>query len=293
MVSDIAGYDELEQLARRGRWLVISTVAGSGAGHIGGPLSAMEILIALYFRVMKIRPREPNWPQRDRFVLSKGHSAIGLYSVLALRGFFPIEELETFDKAQSRLQGHPDMTRLPVLEASTGSLGQGLSVGLGFALGARLRGDRFHTFALIGDGELQEGMIWEAVHTAARYRLGNLTAILDWNGLQQFGWERRADEPNRGDRRDPWADVDLRATFEPLGWDVLETDGHDYAALIPTLEEARRRGRGDRPTIVLARTVKGKGVRLTEGRYEWHSRVPTTEELESVAMELGMRSALS
>jgi transketolase len=225
-----ADYKDLERLAQRGRWLVISTVARSGAGHVGGPLSAMDILIALYFRVMQIRPEEPHWPERDRFILSKGHSAIGLYTVLALRGYLPVEELKTFDKERSRLQGHPDVTKLPGLETSTGSLGQGLSVGLGFALGARLRKEKFHTFVIIGDGELQEGMIWEAVHVAPRYKLGNLTAILDWNGLQQFGWSLGPGETNRGDKRDPWAGVDLKGIFERFGWRVLETDGHDLEA---------------------------------------------------------------
>ena len=145
-MSSSTDYQELEALARRGRWLAISTVAGSGAGHAGGPFSAMDLMVALYFRVMKIRPEETKWPERDRFILSKGHSSIGQYVVMALRGFLPIEELKTFDKGGSRLQGHPDVTRLPGLDTSTGSLGQGLSVGLGFALGARMRGKKFHTF---------------------------------------------------------------------------------------------------------------------------------------------------
>src|SRR5260221_9163844 len=147
-------------------------------------MSAMDLLISLFFRGMDIRPEEPGWPERDRFILSKGHAAIGLYTVMALRGFFPVEELKTFDKERSRLQGHPDVTKLPGLEASTGSLGQGLSVGLGFALGARLRGLKFHTFVMIGDGELQEGMVWEAVHVAPRYQLGNLPATLYGKRLQ-------------------------------------------------------------------------------------------------------------
>lgn len=279
-------YTELEQLAHRARWLVASTVAGSGAGHIGGPLSAMDLLIALYFRVMSVRPEEPGWPERDRFILSKGHSAIGLYIVLALRGFLPIEELKTFDKGHSRLQGHPDVTKLPGLDSSTGSLGQGLSVGLGCALGARLRGDKFHTFVMIGDGELQEGMVWEAIHIAPRYKLGNLTALLDCNGLQQFGWKLGAGEKNRGDMRDPWAGIDLRGIFERFGWRVFETDGHDYSKLIPILEEAKSAGESDRPTVILARTVKGKGIRLTEGKFEWHARVPTSAELKDVAAEM-------
>ena len=167
---------------------MIESVANAGAGHIGGPLSAMDLLIALYFRVLRIRPDETDWPERDRFILSKGHSAIGQYVAMALRGYFPVEELATFDHGDSRLQGHPDMTRLPGLEASTGSLGQGLAVGLGIALGARLRGLPAHTFVMLGDGECQEGQVWESVIVAARYGLSNLTAIVDCNGLQQYGW---------------------------------------------------------------------------------------------------------
>jgi transketolase len=281
-------YSDLESLARQGRWLVISTVAASGAGHVGGPFSAMDLMIALYFRVMKIDPQNPQLTDRDRFILSKGHSAIGQYTVMALRGFLPVEELKTFDKGNSRLQGHPDVTKLPGLETSTGSLGQGLSVGLGMALGARLRGQKFHTFVMVGDGELQEGMIWEALHIAPRYKLGNLTAILDWNGLQQFGWRLGPEELHRGDRRDPWPGVDLRGIFERLGWRCLEIDGHDYTQVVPVLEQAKALGDSEQPTMVIAHTVKGKGVRFTEGKYEWHSKVATRDELKTIAEELGM-----
>ena len=285
-------YKELEALARKGRWLAISTVAGSGAGHVGGPFSAMDIMVALYFRVMKIRPEEPKWPERDRFILSKGHSSIGQYAVMALRGFLPIEELKTFDKGGSRLQGHPDVTRLPGLETSTGSLGQGLSVGLGMALGARMRGQKFQTFVMIGDGELQEGMIWEALHIAPRYKLGNLTAILDWNGLQQFGWVLAINEPHRGDRRDPWSGIDLRGIFEKLGWRCIEINGHDFSQIVPALESVKASGDSDQPTMIIAHTVKGKGVHFTEGKHEWHSKVATKEELKIVAEQLGVAEAL-
>src|SRR5580704_3247804 len=284
-------YHELEELAQKGRWLAISTVAGSGAGHVGGPLSAMDMLIALYFRVMNIRPEEPRWSERDRFILSKGHSSIGQYAVMALRGFLPIEELKTFDKGGSRLQGHPDVTKLPGLETSTGSLGQGLSVGLGIALGARMRGQKFHTFVMIGDGELQEGMIWEALHIAPRYKLGNLTAILDWNGLQQFGWVLAINEQHRGDRRDPWTGIDLRGIFEKLGWRCIEINGHDFSQIVPALESVKASGDSDQPTMIIAHTVKGKGVHFTEGKHEWHSKVATKEELEIVAEELGIAEA--
>jgi len=290
-MSSETEYQELKALARKGRWLAISTVAGSGAGHVGGPFSAMDIVVALYFRVMKIRPEEPKWSERDRFILSKGHSSIGQYVVMALRGFLPIEELKTFDKGGSRLQGHPDVTRLPGLETSTGSLGQGLSVGLGIALGARMRGQKFQTFVMIGDGELQEGMIWEALHVAPRYKLGNLTAILDWNGLQQFGWVLATNEQHRGDRRDPWSGIDLRGIFEKLGWRCLQIDGHDFSQIVPALESAKASGDSDQPTMIIAHTVKGKGVRITEGKHEWHSKVATKEELSIVAAELGIVEA--
>jgi transketolase len=286
-------YAELEALARRGRWLAISSVAYSGAGHVGGPFSAMDLLIALYFRVLKIDPQNPGWPERDRFILSKGHSSIGLYAVMALRGFLPIEELKTFDKGNSRLQGHPDVTKLPGLDTSTGSLGQGLSVGLGMALGARLRHESFHTFVMLGDGELQEGMVWEALHIAPRYKLGNLTAILDWNGLQQFGWVLAINEQHRGDRRDPWSGIDLRGVFERLGWRCLEINGHDFPQIISALESAKASRSSDQPTMILAHTVKGKGVHFTEGKHEWHSKVATKDELRIIARELQVEEAVA
>jgi transketolase len=285
-------FDELDLLSRRGRWLVFKTVGESGAGHIGAPLSVMDILVALYFRVMNVRPDNPKWADRDRLILSKGHAAIGLYTVLALRGYLPVDELKTFDKAESRLQGHPDMLKLPGLDASTGSLGQGLSVGIGMAIGARLRREAFHTFVVLGDGEMQEGMAWEAAHIAPRYKLGNLTAVVDMNGLQQFGWPLAPGERSYGDRRDPWMGIDLVGVFERLGWRVLEADGHDFAKLIPTLQQARNLGPSDRPTLILAHTVKGKGVSLTEGKFEWHARVPTSEELGAVAAELGVEPSV-
>jgi transketolase len=252
----------------------------------------MDMLIALYFRVMNVKPEEPRWSDRDRFVLSKGHSSIGQYVVMALRGFLPVEELKTFDKGGSRLQGHPDVTKLPGLDTSTGSLGQGLSVGLGFALGARMRGQKFHTFVMLGDGELQEGMVWEALHVAPRYKLGNLTAILDWNGLQQFGWVLAINEQHRGDRRDPWAGIDLRGIFEKLGWRCIEINGHDFSQIIPALESAKAAGDSEQPTMIVAHTIKGKGVHFTEGKHEWHSKIATKEELEVIAKELNIEEAI-
>src|SRR5213083_245352 len=182
------GIRELERLAAQVRGDCVRAVYEAKGGHLGGPLSCADILVALYFGVLNVRPEEPGWEDRDRFIMSKGHSSIGLYATMAARGYFPREELMTFDAIDSRLQGHPDMTKLPGLDASTGSLGQGLSVGVGMALGAKLKEKDFHTWVILGDGEIQEGQVWEAAFVADRYGLDNLTAILDFNKLQQFGW---------------------------------------------------------------------------------------------------------
>jgi len=278
---------ELDALARRGRWLVLQSVARSGAGHVGGPLSAMDLLVNLFFAELRIRPDDVSWPARDRFILSKGHSAIGLYTVMALRGFFPVQELATFDKGDSRLQGHPDMTKLPGLEASTGSLGQGLSVGLGIALGARMRRESFHTWVMLGDGELQEGMVWEAVHTASRYGLGNLTAIVDCNGLQQYGWPGDP-ATNRGDRQDPWSGVDLAQVFHSFGWNVVTIDGHSQEDISAAFRLARGAAGRRRPTVILALTTKGKGLSFAEGRHTWHTGIATADQLHQAALELGL-----
>ena len=289
MISDsLDKQPDLGSLAQQARWQVIQAVTSSKAGHIGGPLSMMDLLVCLYFGELNIRPEDPHWADRDRFILSKGHAAIGLYSVLALRGFLPIEELASFDQGDSRLQGHPDVTRLPGLDASTGSLGQGLSVGVGMALGAQLGSKDFHTWVMLGDGEIQEGMVWEAVQVAARYKLDNLTAIVDRNGLQQFGLPS-SDETtrtDRGDRRDPWSGVDLAAVFQAFGWRVLDIDGHDYAQIQSAYRLARAGDFTHRPTVIIAHTVKGKGLSLAEGVYTWHSIVPSADDFERARQEL-------
>jgi len=241
----------------------------------------------LYFRTLRIRPEEPDWPDRDRFILSKGHSAIALYATLALRGFLPVDELATFDTGGSRLQGHPDMTRLPGLDASTGSLGQGLSVGLGMALGARRRGNGVHVWVMLGDGELQEGQVWEAIAVAAKYRLGNLHAIVDRNGLQQFGWPLAPGEQHRGDRRDPWHGARLRDAIEALGWRVVEIDGHDFPSIRAAYAEAQSAADGTSPTMIIAATIKGRGFSLSAGAFDWHARIATPDELEVARRELG------
>ena len=270
----------LEDMARRIRVAVIRTVAKVKVGHVGGPLSSADILAALYGRLLRIRPAEPDWPDRDRFILSKGHSSLGQYAAMALAGYFPLDEMDTFDQKGSRLQGHPDMNKLPGIDISTGSLGMGLSAGLGFALGARHLGRAVLTYVLLGDGECQEGQVWEAAHVAPRFHADNLIAIVDHNKLQQFGW--------RGDgarhRLPPQEPGHLAARFAAFGWRVLEMDGHDMAEVVSTLELARRPD--GRPVAIIAHTMKGHGVSFMEGDYAWHMGVPSPEQLATAMAEL-------
>ncbi len=273
----------LDRLAAQVRADCLRAVHHAKGGHLGGPFSAADILVALYFAVLRVRPEEPDWPQRDRFILSKGHSAIGLYATLAARGYFPRAELATFDAIDSRLQGHPDMTVLPGLDMSSGSLGQGLSPGLGMALGARLRGESWHTWVMLGDGECQEGQVWEAAWVAARYSASNLTAILDFNGLQQFGWPGATP----GSRRPPWDSLEgMAARWQAFGWHTITIDGHDMGQILDACAQAQAYTAG--PTIILARTAKGHGVSFMAGNYEWHARVPSDAELAAALQELGM-----
>jgi transketolase len=271
----------LQEIARQIRLEVIKAVYVARAGHLGGPLSAADMLAALYFNVLRIRPDDPAWPDRDRFILSKGHSSIGLYATMALRGYFPVEELATFDAAHSRLQGHPDMTRLPGLDMSSGSLGMGISAGLGMALGARLTGRASRTYVMLGDGECQEGEVWEAAMAAARYGLDNLVAIIDHNKLQQYGWP--GDGPDG--RMPPEVPGELVAKWSAFGWRVLEADGHDVADILRVLAVAAH---GDgRPVAVIAHTVKGKGVSYMEGHYYWHTRAIKPDEYATALADLG------
>jgi transketolase len=270
----------LGETARETRRLIVESIYRAQAGHLGGPLSATDILVALYFDVLRIDPARPDWPERDRFILSKGHSSIGLYTVLAQRGFFPIDELSTFDAVDSRLQGHPDMTVLPGLDMSTGSLGQGLSAGIGMAIGARRRGLGFRTYVMLGDGELQEGQVWEAAFVAVRYGLDNLIAIVDHNRLPQYSW------PNAGGEGRTLHQPEIADRWRAFGWRVLEMDGHDMAAVVRTLRHAHE-GASERPTAVVAHTVKGKGVSFMENRFAWHARPLTGEERAAAIAELG------
>jgi transketolase len=252
---------------------------------VGGPLSAADILAALYFRVLRIRPDEPQWPERDRFILSKGHSSLVQYAAMALRGYFPVDELRSFDSKGSRLQGHPDMRLLPGIDMSTGSLGMGLSAGLGMALASRFTDVDPRVYVLLGDGECQEGQIWEAAMVAARYGLDNLVAIVDHNKLQQYGWAGETSEV----RLPPEEPGELAAKWTAFGWRVLEADGHDMAAVVGALEAAAQES--GRPTVVIANTIKGRGVSFMEGDYRWHSKPIKPDEFAAAMRELGEADA--
>jgi transketolase len=272
---------ELAVLSAETRALIVESIFKAGAGHLGGPLSATDLLVSLYFDWLNVDPARPDWEDRDRFILSKGHSSIALYVVLALRGYYPVAELDTFDQIDSRLQGHPDMSKLPGLDMSTGSLGQGLSPGVGMAIGARMKGKGFRTWVMLGDGEIQEGQIWEAAFVAARYELDNLTAVLDYNGLPQFGWPESG-QPAHLTRTRPIDDP--AAKFRAFGWNTVECDGHDHADIRRAFDAALQvRGQ---PTCVIAKTIKGKGVSYMEGDFNWHAKVPTREQLDAALAEI-------
>jgi transketolase len=267
--------EELDRKARQLRGLALKMIGTAGSGHPGGSLSAAEIMAVLYFHELRVDPARPDWPDRDRFILSKGHAAPLLYAALAERGFFPPEELLTLRRLGSRLQGHPDCRRLPGVDMSTGSLGQGLSVGNGLALGAKLDGRSYRVYVLLGDGEIQEGMVWEASMAAAHYRLDNLVAIVDHNGLQIDGPVAKVMSPEP-----------LAEKWQAFGWEVVRVDGHRVEEIAAALEHARQvKGR---PTMIIADTVKGKGVSFMENRVEWHGVAPKGEELARALAELGV-----
>jgi len=264
---------ELEEKARSLRCEVIKMLGKAGSGHTGGSLSAADIVACLYFWEMRVDPARPDWPDRDRFVLSKGHAAPLLYAVLAEKGFFPKEELASLRRLGSPLQGHPDMRKVPGVEASTGSLGQGIAWAVGMALAGRLDGRGYRVYALLGDGEIQEGEVWEAAMAAAHYRLDNLVAIIDYNGLQIDGEVSRIMSP-----------LPIAPKFEAFGWHVQEIDGHDFYQIMQALEQARNHK--GRPSAVVARTVKGKGVSFMENVVDWHGKAPSAEQVEKALAEL-------
>ena len=268
--------DSLKEMARQFRREILETITEAGSGHPGGSLSAVEILISLYFCKMRHRPAEPGWPMRDRFIMSKGHASPALYVTLANCGYFPKEELRTFRKLGSRLQGHV-YAGVPGVELSTGSLGQGFSVANGMALGARLRGADFNVYCLLGDGETQEGQVWEAAMMASHHRLDNVCAVLDCNGVQQNG---------------PVATIKglepLDDKWRSFGWHVIEVDGHNFEEILGALSEFDTvKGK---PTFVIARTVKGKGVSFMEGQAGWHGKAPNRDELRRALSDLGFEA---
>ena len=265
--------DELKQMAATVRCDIIEMICTAEAGHPGGSLSATDIVTALYFRLMNIDPANPRWPDRDRFILSKGHACPVWYAALAERGFFDKAHLGTLRRMGSILQGHPDMNKVPGIDMTAGSLGQGLSVGIGMALAGKLKQKDYHVWVVIGDGESQEGSIWEAAMSAAKWKLDNITAILDRNNLQN-DWHVDELMPI-----EPVADK-----WRAFGWHVVDIDGHDMDAIVAALEAARARTGG--PTLILARTIKGKGVSYMENVCEWHGKAPCQEEADQALDEI-------
>lgn len=265
--------EQLNEVAQKIRIHIIESLHAAGSGHPGGSLSAAEILAVLYFRQMDVDPGKPDWAERDRFVLSKGHAAPVYYAALAERGYFPAEQLKTLRQLGSCLQGHPDRRKVPGVDMSTGSLGQGISAAVGMALFAKRRGLPFRVYCVIGDGEMQEGQIWEALMSAAHYKLGNLTVLLDNNNLQIDG------------------SVDAVMSIYPVadkarafGFDVFEADGHSVASISRALDEAAENE--DVPAFIICKTVKGKGVSFMENQAGWHGAQVTDEHYETAMHEL-------
>ncbi len=265
--------DFLRQRAKEVRREIINMLTEAGSGHTGGSLSAADLVTALFFYKMRHRPKDPEWSGRDRFILSKGHAAPLLYAVLALSGYFDKDVLKTLRKIDSPLQGHPSSKALKGVEISTGSLGQGLSIANGIALGLRMNGTGQRVYCLLGDGELQEGQVWEAAMTAAHYGIDNLCAIVDNNGLQIDGFccDVMKIEP-------------ITEKWKAFGWQVFDIDGHDMEQIVSALDEAD--GIKGKPTMIVARTVKGKGVSFFEGKAEYHGVAPSKEEREKALKEL-------
>ncbi|MBQ6832269.1 MAG: transketolase [Oscillospiraceae bacterium] len=264
---------QLQINACKVRMGVIESTYGAKAGHPGGSLSAAEVFTYLYFKEMNIDPTNPKWDGRDRFVLSKGHTAPGLYSVLALRGYFPVEDLPTLRHIDSYLQGHPNMNMVPGVDMSTGSLGQGISAAVGMAIAAKYHGKENRVYSLLGDGEIQEGQVWEACMAAAHYKLDNLCIVVDNNGLQIDG--------NVADVMSPYPIVDKLLAF---GFNVHAVDGHDFEALEKAFDNAKKTK--GQPTAIVMSTVKGKGVSFMENDAGWHGKAPNDEQYAQAMSEL-------
>ncbi len=264
---------EMEEIAKRLRRHIITMTGKAGSGHPGGSLSAVEIVTALYFRLLRHKPSDPQWSDRDRFILSKGHAAPLLYAALAECGYFPVDELSTLRQLDSRLQGHTDRTVTPGVEMSAGALGQGLSFAIGIALAGRLNSQSYRAYVLLGDGECDEGQIWEGAMAAAHFKVDNLTAIVDNNKQQIDGWNR--DVMNLDPFNKKW---------QAFGWHVIEVDGHDFTQLIDAFNQAKLIT--GQPTIIIAHTIKGKGVSFMENNPDFHGKAPNAEEVEIALKEL-------
>lgn len=267
-------YRKFEKIAADVRVGVIKAIGAAGSGHPGGSLSAADIITALYFHEMNIDPKNPEMEGRDKLILSKGHAGPVQYCALALRGYFPKEDVLNLRKLGGKFQGHPDMNKVAGIEMSTGSLGQGFSVAGGMAMANKLNNDPGRVYVLLGDGELQEGIVWEAAMSAAHYKLDNLTAIVDWNGLQIDG---------KND--DVMTVTPIAEKFSSFGWVVVEIDGHSFPEIINALSLARNTEGA--PTVIVAKTHKGKGVSFMEDNAGWHGKAPNKEEVEKAIAELG------
>ncbi|MEO8285288.1 MAG: transketolase [Chloroflexota bacterium] len=270
---DAQKVDKLRKMAAAVRRRDLQTVNRAKLGHVGGEMSATDILVTLYFAVLHVDPERPDDPDRDRFILSKGHSAVALYTTLAHRGFFPIDQLDTFAQPLSKLNGHPDRNKVPGVETNTGPLGHGLPVGVGAALAAKLQDSSWRVFVLTGDGELQEGSNWEAAMSAAHYKLDNLTVIVDRNRLQQGDWTEQTMH------LEPLADK-----WRAFGWSVQEIDGHNIPQLLQTFSSLPFEP--GKPSCIIAHTHKGQGVSFMRDRAGWHHKVPNAEELALALAEL-------
>ena len=267
-------YTQFERTAANIRTGIIKAVHNAGSGHPGGSLSAADLVTALYFKEMNIDPKNPKMEGRDKFILSKGHAAPAQYAALAERGYFPKEDILQLRKLGSPFQGHPNMKKVPGIEMSTGSLGQGFSVAGGMAMANKLDQNPGRIYVLLGDGELQEGLVWEAAMSAAHYNLDNLTAIVDWNGLQIDG-----------KNEDVMTVTPVDEKFRAFGWKVISIDGHDFAQIFDAFDQARAcKGK---PTVILAKTHKGKGVSFMEDQAGWHGKAPDEEQTRQAVEELG------
>lgn len=267
---DIKSMEERAKVIRRH---VIRMLAKAGSGHPGSSLSTVDLLVTLFYNKSRHNPQKPAWPDRDRFIMSKGHGCPALYAVLAEMGYFGIDKLDTLRQFGSILQGHPCMKTTPGIEISGGSLGQGLSVGLGIALAAKLDKKDYRTYVMLGDGEIEEGQVWEAAMAASHYKADNLCAIIDQNGLQIDGFIHEI-----------MSSYPIPDKWRGFGWHVIEINGHDFKAILSAYDEAEKiKGR---PTVIVAKTIKGKGVSFMENQVDWHGKVPTKEEAERALAEL-------